>query len=513
MALTGALTQDTRQGGGQVTPPALRDLTFPALTHTQSFMLRAAVAAALRMTPTGVLPAASHRCTAARATASPWRDALRWSSLAVGRRPASTQAPAGDGRTRMRFAVHGAGCSVRVVTVGGNVDVTVGEPDAIEVLEQLGQGRRWGASGGAAPSRPCPTTPATPSPPTTSRSLQVAWLPPAGGAQASVSAVQTANHVDVTAPAGATAGALEVAIPRRYAAVDVHTGGGGVRVDRVTEAALDLVTEGGNAVVGSARCTSAAVHTGGGSLAGGALSADALAIATSGGDVELAKVVARAGTIASGGGCVDIGAAYGDVLDVDSGGGRVSIAQLNARGLATVRTGGGAASLAGVDGGADVDTGGGPAAVHVLAGARAVRASSRGGPLDARAVREVLGVHGAPVPADALVLGGGQGGADAAGAELEARWEQAKQDLIGSGEVPSDAAGGGGLVPTPPPPPPLAPAAPPPAGIGRLRPGASTDTLVLLDARPGGSAQVAEASWFDAAAARARTAVRGRAVL
>lgn len=406
--------------------------------------------------------------------------------------PPQPQPPADAGR--LRFHIRGAGCAITIRSPHHTtpVAITFGDPDAVEVW-WIGRGEGE-------------TTPPSPPP------------------QAS----QEGSAISITATPAASS--LHVAIPSRYASLDIATGGGSVSVAGLAEARLEVRSSGGAVTLGDARCTGAAVHTGGGPLTAGTLSGDDVRVSSHGGAVSIGRLVARAGRVESGGGDLRLGAALGDVLALSSGAGALSVRSLHARALATVSSSVGPITLDGVDGCADVTLAGpgGALSIHLLGGLGAVRAAAPGGVISAAVDPAVLGGWAAPATGGmgAVVTLGGEGESSGSGSGpglspfstsslLEARWSAAAAaaaaaagDPPAPSHTPGIAEDEAALVAV------LRSAGR--GGRGGMRDeggeagaaGHQRPPLALLDTRPGGQVTVRAASWFEGAMERAAAAGR-----
>jgi len=411
---------------------------------------------------------------------------------------AAASAPPRSSSFRHAFPIQGAGCAVTVrVGDASPATITIGAPDAVEVWWEGAAGA--GASTGAGHSPP-------------------------------VSATQDGPAISVIAPPGALAPGtpLRLAIPGRYAGLDITTAGGAVSVEGVTEAGLRVASAGGDVCLGDARTTAAAVATGGGALTARILSGDDVCVSTGGGDATIGRLVARTGAVdtrpgetegerrstTSSTGALSINAALGDRFAFAARA-PITIATLHARETAAVTSAAGPVTLRGVDGNADVRVGapGGRISLHLLAGAAGVRVTAPGGTITAAADPVLLAGGGGGEAPGLVLLGGGAGAAGgllcdraaAAGAALDARWQAACTPPAEEGEaalaavLSSTGRGGRGG---------MRGGDEDGAEVGGSGDEGSSRPLVLLDARPGGRVTLRQASWFEGAMERAAAAGR-----
>ena len=380
---------------------------------------------------------------------------------------------------RLTIPIQGAGCAVIVSVEDPDTPVTVttGRPDAVEAWWE-------GAAGQAAGAHPLDWARGVPRRKDSTLFKGAARPTPPG------------SDVSITAPAGARsanphAAHLRLAIPARYAGLDVTTAGGAVSVDGVTEAGLRIVSGGGRVTLGDIRATDACVGTCGGPLTARVRSGEHVEVLTHGGNARIDRLVARVGTVDTtdpgvADGCLVVSAALGDVLALSSGTAPLAVGTLHAQVGAAVTTTSGGIGLEGVDGSAHVavEEPGGVVGIHLLAGATGVRVSAPGGAI-AAALDPSLMAGGRDLQCggededegeeDALVLLGdplpGGAGLAADAANLVARAVAAEAVLRARwGWDPRKQA---------------------------EERGEEEGPLILLDARPGGSVAVRAATWFD----------------
>lgn len=323
---------------------------------------------------------------------------------------------------------------------------------------------------------------------------------------APVACAQEGGAVNITVPADVDR--VEVAIPGRYCGVSARTRGGAFTLAALAEAALAVDTGGGAIILHSARCTAATVASGGGAVEVTAdLSAETVALATAGGPARLVRLTAVQATLATQGGDLAVGALYSDRAVARTAGGSLTITQASCRLGLDAATDGGDATLASIDGVARLDTGGGRADVRLSPGIVAVAVTTRGGDAQVRLAPE-LTENGR-----ASVIEGGAGGVMLLGAPGAAR--SSATSAVDAALASLDAPTASGHSP------------PAPAGMalptdleggdegrrgggGRLRDHGRPPPVALVDATPGGSVTLQQASWIEGALGRAAAAAAAR---
>lgn len=181
----------------------------------------------------------------------------------------------------------------------------------------------------------------------------------------------------------ALAADLTLSIPHAYCTVEIVTGGGDVRVDRIKEAALAVDSRGGSIHLGTIAGSSVFLSAHEGTITcAHALTAARIALATSRGDIRLRKVLGRDVLIKTGAGAVDLGFLAGDRLSVETGARSPSLTIRSLFGFeaATVRSLGPrtVVDVEGVEGRAEVSSAGGETVVSVHDRVECLRVEAEG---------------------------------------------------------------------------------------------------------------------------------------
>ncbi|KAL0030213.1 hypothetical protein WJX77_003267 [Trebouxia sp. C0004] len=182
-------------------------------------------------------------------------------------------------------------------------------------------------------------------------------------------------------------------IPERYCHVGVHTAGGNVDIQSVTEASLCIASCSGAVKLGKIKASSADVITEGGSVECKELTADRVGVQTQGGSITLGRLMgqhcvldAQAADTASSEPCtsasgsVNVEVAYTESLEIKTGTGPITMGFLDTMsGSATLSSKAKGITVNGLDGTAHLESHGGPIQLKLQENLREVQAYSRGG--------------------------------------------------------------------------------------------------------------------------------------
>ncbi|KAL0022852.1 hypothetical protein WJX79_011082 [Trebouxia sp. C0005] len=182
-------------------------------------------------------------------------------------------------------------------------------------------------------------------------------------------------------------------IPERYCHVGVHTAGGSVDIQSVTEANLRVTSCSGAVKLGKVKASSANVVTAGGSVECEALTADRAGVKTEGGNIALGRLVgqhcvldadtASSEPSTSASGSVTVEVAYAESLEIRSGPGPINMGFLDTmNGSATLASKGKGITVNGLDGTAHLKSHGGPIQLKLQDNLREVQAYSSGGDIN-----------------------------------------------------------------------------------------------------------------------------------
>lgn len=166
---------------------------------------------------------------------------------------------------------------------------------------------------------------------------------------------------------------IKVSIPERWCNVIVHTWEGAVSVSNVTEANLEVKTDGGDVKLGKVKGEGAEIDTRGGSLLANTIYS-ALRATTHGGNASFQQVLGNDVLISTGGGDLHLESMYGENLKVVDCG-SLQMSSLNSK-AAEITVGDGGVVIEGLDGNLQIQSGGGNVQLQLNENARMVEVNA-----------------------------------------------------------------------------------------------------------------------------------------
>lgn len=206
-------------------------------------------------------------------------------------------------------------------------------------------------------------------------------------------------------------------VPERYCHVGLHTAGGTVEVQSITEASLRVATCSGAVTLGKIKASSVDVDTAGGSLQCQVITADRADIKTAGGAITIGRLVgqhcnldaqSRSPGSSLGSGSIQVDVAYTESLQVKTGSSSITFGSLDTmNGNAALSSQGGDIAVDGLDGTASLQSHGGNIQVKLQEGVREVEALSGGGAISCKLPPAPATFSAALEPKSNVALGDG----------------------------------------------------------------------------------------------------------